>query len=37
MFNGKIKRSDVVEMQEDEMTRVIWDLIKTKLINFAIS
>ena len=28
----KIKGGDVVEMQGDEMTRVIWDLIKEKLI-----
>lgn len=28
----KIKAGDVVEMQGDEMTRVIWDLIKEKLI-----
>ncbi|XP_076450723.1 isocitrate dehydrogenase [NADP] cytoplasmic-like [Babylonia areolata] len=29
---GKIKGGAVVEMQGDEMTRVIWDLIKEKLI-----
>ncbi|XP_052675215.1 isocitrate dehydrogenase [NADP] cytoplasmic-like [Crassostrea angulata] len=29
---GKIKGGPVVEMQGDEMTRVIWDLIKQKLI-----
>ncbi|XP_037087956.1 LOW QUALITY PROTEIN: isocitrate dehydrogenase [NADP] cytoplasmic-like [Pollicipes pollicipes] len=29
---GKIKCGPVVEMQGDEMTRVIWDLIKEKLI-----
>ncbi|KAK7490752.1 hypothetical protein BaRGS_00017981 [Batillaria attramentaria] len=29
---GKIKGGPVVEMQGDEMTRVIWDLIKEKLI-----
>lgn len=29
---GKIQCGDVVEMQGDEMTRVIWDLIKEKLI-----
>jgi len=29
----KIKAGDVVEMQGDEMTRVIWDLIKEKLIH----
>ena len=28
----KIVARDVVEMQGDEMTRVIWDLIKNKLI-----
>lgn len=28
----KIRGGDVVEMQGDEMTRVIWDLIKEKLI-----
>jgi isocitrate dehydrogenase len=28
----KISAGDVVEMQGDEMTRVIWDLIKEKLI-----
>lgn len=28
----KIKGGDVVEMQGDEMTRIIWDLIKEKLI-----
>ena len=31
-MSGKIKGGDVVEMQGDEMTRVIWDLIKEKLI-----
>ncbi|CAD5219110.1 unnamed protein product [Bursaphelenchus okinawaensis] len=30
---GKIQGGDVVEMQGDEMTRIIWDLIKEKLIN----
>lgn len=29
---GKIKGGDVVEMQGDEMTRIIWDVIKEKLI-----
>ncbi|XP_053385276.1 isocitrate dehydrogenase [NADP] cytoplasmic-like [Mercenaria mercenaria] len=29
---GKIKGGPVVEMQGDEMTRIIWDLIKQKLI-----
>jgi len=29
---GKIKAGAVVEMQGDEMTRIIWDLIKEKLI-----
>ncbi|ESO97801.1 hypothetical protein LOTGIDRAFT_208961 [Lottia gigantea] len=29
---GKIKGGPVVEMQGDEMTRIIWDLIKEKLI-----
>ncbi|KAL3842559.1 hypothetical protein ACJMK2_020555 [Sinanodonta woodiana] len=29
---GKIKGGPVVEMQGDEMTRVLWDLIKEKLI-----
>ena len=29
---SKIQGGDVVEMQGDEMTRVIWDLIKEKLI-----
>eukprot|EP01137_Pigoraptor_chileana_P021744 Opistho-2@85814 len=29
---GKIKGGTVVEMQGDEMTRIIWDLIKAKLI-----
>ena len=28
----KISAGDVVEMQGDEMTRIIWDLIKEKLI-----
>ncbi|PAV70421.1 hypothetical protein WR25_06452 [Diploscapter pachys] len=28
----KIKGGDIVEMQGDEMTRIIWDLIKEKLI-----
>lgn len=28
----KIKAGSVVEMQGDEMTRVIWELIKEKLI-----
>jgi isocitrate dehydrogenase len=31
-MNSKIKGGDVVEMQGDEMTRVIWNLIKEKLI-----
>jgi isocitrate dehydrogenase len=31
-MSGKITVGDVVEMQGDEMTRVIWDLIKEKLI-----
>ena len=31
-MSGKITAGDVVEMQGDEMTRVIWDLIKEKLI-----
>jgi isocitrate dehydrogenase len=31
-MSGKISAGDVVEMQGDEMTRVIWDLIKEKLI-----
>ena len=31
MYN-KIRAGDVVEIQGDEMTRVIWDLIKEKLI-----
>lgn len=29
---GKIQAGDVVEIQGDEMTRIIWDLIKEKLI-----
>ena len=29
---AKIAGGDVVEMQGDEMTRVIWDLIKEKLV-----
>jgi isocitrate dehydrogenase len=29
---GKIKGGSVVEMQGDEMTRIIWDMIKEKLI-----
>lgn len=29
---GKVKAGTVVEMQGDEMTRIIWDLIKEKLI-----
>ncbi|WKY03365.1 hypothetical protein Q1695_004813 [Nippostrongylus brasiliensis] len=29
---GKIQGGDIVEMQGDEMTRIIWDLIKQKLI-----
>ena len=29
---GKIKGGSVVEMQGDEMTRIIWDVIKEKLI-----
>lgn len=32
MTSSRIKGGDVVEMQGDEMTRVIWDLIKEKLI-----
>lgn len=32
MTSIRIKGGDVVEMQGDEMTRVIWDLIKEKLI-----
>lgn len=32
MEAGKINAGDVVEMQGDEMTRIIWDLIKEKLI-----
>lgn len=32
MTRQKIKGGDVVEIQGDEMTRVIWDLIKEKLI-----
>ena len=31
-MSAKISAGDVVEMQGDEMTRVIWDLIKEKLI-----
>ncbi len=31
-MSAKIPGGDVVEMQGDEMTRVIWDLIKEKLI-----
>ena len=31
-MSAKIDGGDVVEMQGDEMTRVIWDLIKEKLI-----
>uniref|UniRef100_A0A8C8DNW8 Isocitrate dehydrogenase [NADP] n=1 Tax=Oryzias sinensis TaxID=183150 RepID=A0A8C8DNW8_9TELE len=31
-MSGKIKAGSVVEMQGDEMTRVIWELIKAKLI-----
>lgn len=31
-MSGKIKAGSVVEMQGDEMTRVIWELIKEKLI-----
>ena len=31
-MSAKISGGDVVEMQGDEMTRVIWDLIKEKLI-----
>lgn len=29
---GKIQCGDIVEIQGDEMTRVIWDLIKEKLL-----
>lgn len=29
---SKINGGDVVEIQGDEMTRIIWDLIKEKLI-----
>lgn len=32
MAQPKIKAGDIVEMQGDEMTRIIWDLIKEKLI-----
>lgn len=31
-MSQKIKAGSVVEMQGDEMTRVIWELIKEKLI-----
>lgn len=31
-MSPKIKAGSVVEMQGDEMTRVIWELIKDKLI-----
>jgi isocitrate dehydrogenase len=31
-MSTKINAGDVVEMQGDEMTRIIWDLIKDKLI-----
>ena len=31
-MSQKIKTGPVVEMQGDEMTRVIWELIKDKLI-----
>lgn len=31
-MSTKIQAGDVVEMQGDEMTRIIWDLIKEKLI-----
>lgn len=31
-MSQKIKAGSVVEMQGDEMTRVIWELIKQKLI-----
>jgi isocitrate dehydrogenase len=31
-MSNKIKGGHVVEMQGDEMTRIIWDLIKEKLI-----
>lgn len=31
-MSQKIKAGAVVEMQGDEMTRVIWELIKQKLI-----
>lgn len=33
MPGDKIKTGPVVEMLGDEMTRVIWDLIKQKLLN----
>lgn len=29
---NKIQTGDIVEIQGDEMTRVIWDLIKEKLL-----
>lgn len=32
MSGQKIKCGPIVEMQGDEMTRIIWDLIKEKLI-----
>lgn len=32
MAAQKIQGGDIVEMQGDEMTRIIWDLIKEKLI-----
>lgn len=31
-MSTKIQAGDVVEMQGDEMTRIIWELIKEKLI-----
>jgi isocitrate dehydrogenase len=31
-MSKKISGGDVVEMQGDEMTRIIWDMIKEKLI-----
>lgn len=31
-MSKKIKAGSVVEMQGDEMTRIIWELIKEKLI-----
>lgn len=31
-MSGKISCGPIVEMQGDEMTRIIWDLIKEKLV-----